>query len=259
MAERHYGILGTVIVHSIILMILLLTYISLAPTQHSEGGILINFGDIESAGGLSEPAPGETQARPSPPETPNEKDGMLTQDFEEAPAVKTTSEKKKVTEPVKQPIQKTTKAVSAPAPKPFANPKADWRNVKGASSTEAGSSEGTSAGSGNMGDPSGTPESDNYAKGLGGSGMVANLNGRNPVYLQKPEFRIQKDGIVVVEITVNRSGKVVSATPGKQGSTITDATLYNAARKAALESKFNLKEDAPELQVGTITYHFRLQ
>ncbi len=56
-----------------------------------------------------------------------------------------------------------------------------------------------------MGDPTGTTESDNYSKGLGGgAALSSNLNGRNPVHLQKPEFNIQKEGIVVVEISVNR-------------------------------------------------------
>ena len=110
-----------------------------------------------------------------------------------------------------------------------------------------------------MGDPTGSTESDNYSKGLGGSGIGFNLNGRNPIHLQKPEFNIQKDGIVVVEITVDRTGKVISATPGVKGSTLVDNTLYAAAKKAALESKFNLKNDSPERQIGTITYHFKLQ
>ena len=81
----------------------------------------------------------------------------------------------------------------------------------------------------------------------------------NPVHLQKPEFNILKEGIVVVEITVDRTGKVISATPGIKGSTIVDNTLYAAAKKAAVASKFNLKNDAPDRQVGTITYHFKLQ
>jgi colicin import membrane protein len=110
-----------------------------------------------------------------------------------------------------------------------------------------------------MGNPTGSPESDNYSKGLGGSGILFTLDGRSPVHLQKPEFKILKEGIVVVEITVDRNGQVINATPGKQGSTIADKTLYAAAKKAALESKFNLKSDARDLQVGKITYHFKLQ
>jgi hypothetical protein len=79
------------------------------------------------------------------------------------------------------------------------------------------------------------------------------------ILIKKPEFTIQKEGIVVVEITVDRTGKVISATPGKQGSTVADKTLYQAARKAALESKFDLKSDAPDFQIGKIIYHFKLQ
>jgi hypothetical protein len=38
-----------------------------------------------------------------------------------------------------------------------------------------------------------------------------------------------------------------------------DNTLYAAAKKAALESAFNVKGDAAERQIGTIAYHFKLQ
>ena len=77
--------------------------------------------------------------------------------------------------------------------------------------------------------------------------------------ISKPEFSVQKEGIVVVEITVDKTGKVVAAKPGAKGSTIVDNTLYAAAKKAALGSKFNLKNDAPDLQVGNLIYHFKLQ
>jgi protein TonB len=261
MSERQYGIVGTIVIHNIIVLILIFSYITLAKPVSSEGGILINFGDVESAGGLHEPALSAQQASAAasnqvqPSET-EIKEGILTQDFEEAPVVKKpVTTKKPVTKPASKPVQK----VNTPAPvTPTVNSRALYTN-KGQSSTESGNSEGIYKGSGNMGDPAGSTESDNYSKGLGGSGIVFNLNGRNPVHLQKPEFNILKEGIVVVEITVDQTGKVISATPGVKGSTIVDNTLYAAAKKAALESKFNLKNDAPERQVGTITYHFKLQ
>jgi TonB family protein len=259
MSERQYGIVGTVVIHTIIVMILIFTYITLSKPAPSEGGILINFGDAESAGGLYEPALSNQQAS-TPPRNPVQQaepeEGMLTQNFEEAPAVKKPAVTKKTeTKPVQKTVQKTT----PPAPKtPTVNSKALYTN-KGQSTTESGKSEGIYKGTGNMGDPKGSTESDNYSKGLGGSGIVSNLNGRSPVHLQKPEFNILKEGIVVVEITVDRTGKVISASPGAKGSTIVDNTLYTAAKKAALESKFNFKNDAPERQVGTITYHFKLE
>jgi len=109
-----------------------------------------------------------------------------------------------------------------------------------------------------MGSPNGTPESDNYSRTWRNWHFIK-LAGRNPVYLQKPEFKVLKEGIVVVEISVNQSGKVTSATPGIKGSTIVDNTSMLLQKKQPSNPKFNLKEDAPERQVGTITYHFKLQ
>jgi outer membrane biosynthesis protein TonB len=255
MTERHYGILGTVIIHNIILLLLLFSFLNLPSPVPTEGGILINFGDIESAGGPTEPELNKTSmarpenAQPEQARTDEEKD-ILTQDYEEAPAIKQAEKK-----PEPKPADTKSKPVEKPR---TVNTKALYSN-KGQSTSETGTSEGLYKGNGNMGDPTGTAESDNYSKGLGGAGIVFNLNGRNPVFLKKPEFNIHKEGIVVVEITVNRDGKVISATPGIKGSTIVDNTLYNAARKAALESKFNLKTDAPERQIGTIAYHFKLE
>jgi len=269
MTEKHYGILGTFIIHNIIVLILLFTYITLTKPSPSEGGILINFGDVESAGGPEEPAMSDlsSAAAPAPSASqPKAEDGMLTQDFEEAPAVKKPAETKKTekkpeTKPVTQPVKKPAQTTTAEPAKPTVNKKALYssKGTKGQSTTETGTSEGIYKGSGNMGDPTGTPDSDNYSKGLGGGGIAFDLNGRSPLHLQKPEFNIQKEGIVKVEITVDPSGKVINATPGVKGSTLVDNTLWAAAKKAALESKFNLKNDAPERQVGTITYHFKLQ
>ena len=258
MTERQYGILGTVVVHNIIVLILLFTYIVLSKPIPSEGGILINFGDVESAGGLFEPALNNlSEPFSNLPDQPSEaEEGILTQEHEEAPAVKSPSVTKKTeAKPVKQPEQSTSKTTEKT---PVVNKKALYES-KDQSKTESGSSAGIYKGQANMGDPSGTTESDNYSKGLGGSGIAFNLNGRYQISLPEPEFNIHKEGDVVVEITVDRTGKVISASPGIKGSTIVDNTLYAAAKKAALESKFNVKNDAPDRQVGTITYHFRLK
>jgi TonB family protein len=270
MTEKQYGIVGTVILHTIIILILIFSIISLSKPMPSEGGILINFGDVESAFGPAEPAlntqRSEAASAASKPSQPVEtEDGMLTQDFEDAPAVKKQAVTKK-TETKKtevKPVAKPVETAKPAAPKePTVNKKALYSNksVAGQSTTESGSSEGIYKGSGNMGSPTGSTESDNYTKGLGGNGGIGfNLNNRSPIHLQKPDFNVQKEGKVVVEITVDRNGKVIAARPGAKESTLVDNTLYAAAKKAALESKFDVKSDAPEKQIGTITYHFKLQ
>ena len=88
----------------------------------------------------------------------------------------------------------------------------------------------------------------------------ARLEGRTVLgTLAEPEYNVQQSGIVVVEIFVDRNGTVVSANPGADGTTVTDRTLWEAARKVALKARFNVKQDAKELQKGTITYVFNLE
>jgi outer membrane biosynthesis protein TonB len=254
MTDKQYGILGTVIIHSVLILLLLFSFMSLPKPAPPEGGLLINFGDVISAGGPAEPAlnnnppskPQEAEKQPAP----EKKEGIMTQDFEKAAALPKTPEKKKTSKPKAKPVEKKPTPVEKPVEKaPVVNSKALYSNKgKGQSTTEKGTSEGIYKGQGNMGDPNGTPESDNYSKGLGGSGITFNLGGRSIINLRKPDFNVQKEGTVVI-----------SATPGAKGSTLVDNTLYAAAKKAALESAFNVKNDAPERQVGTISYHFKLQ
>lgn len=88
----------------------------------------------------------------------------------------------------------------------------------------------------------------------------ARLKGRTVVgTLPKPQYSVQNSGTVVVDILVDRYGNVTSAVPGGAGTTVSDKTLWEAARKAALNTQFNVKADAPLQQSGTITYIFRLQ
>jgi colicin import membrane protein len=269
MTDKQYGILGTIIIHGILILLLLFSVLTLPLPAPAEGGLVINFGDVIAAGGPAEPAlnnnPAPQQQVADKQPVPEKKEGIMTQDFEKAAALPKTQEKKKVEKPKPKPVVKKPAPVEKPAEKPVekapvVNSKALYSNKgTGKSTTENGTSEGIYKGQGNMGDPTGTPESDNYSKGLGGSGIAFNLNGRSPISLKKPEFNVLKEGIVVVEIAVDRNGKVISATPGAKGSTLVDNTLYAAAKKAALESAFNVKSDAAERQIGTIAYHFKLQ
>ena len=88
----------------------------------------------------------------------------------------------------------------------------------------------------------------------------AKLEGRTVVgYLPLPAFESGDGGRIVVKIVVNREGKVISATPGAAGTTISDSRLRESARKAALGAHFNVSQSAPEAQEGTITYIFKVK
>ncbi|MBR2065007.1 MAG: energy transducer TonB [Bacteroidales bacterium] len=76
--------------------------------------------------------------------------------------------------------------------------------------------------------------------------------------LPRPSYSVQASGKVVVDIWVDNYGQVQKAVAGADGTTVTDKTLWQAARKAALGAHFNMSADAPALQKGTITYIFKL-
>lgn len=75
--------------------------------------------------------------------------------------------------------------------------------------------------------------------------------------LPRPTSASKATGIVVVQVWVDNYGNVQKAVAGVEGTTITDKTLWQSARKAALGAHFNMNADAPALQEGTITYQFK--
>ena len=79
------------------------------------------------------------------------------------------------------------------------------------------------------------------------------VNGTLPL----PSYGVQIYGKVVVDIWVDRYGYVRKALAGAEGTTITNETLWQAARKAALGADFNMSKEAPNIQKGTITYIFK--
>lgn len=119
-------------------------------------------------------------------------------------------------------------------------------------------SEGPAAGEGNAGDLSGAPEGSHDGTGQSGWGISYDLSGRSVVgKLPKPSFLGDKYGKIIIEITVDASGQVIYADPQMQGSTTNSKRLIDAAREAALKTKFSPSESL--MQTGTITYVFTLE
>lgn len=99
----------------------------------------------------------------------------------------------------------------------------------------------------------------NVKSGNADAAPNAHLVGRSvdKAGLKRPDYtNTQERGTVVVKIWVDQYGKVQKAVPGADGTTVTDQVLWAAAKKAAMETGFNMKSDAPALQEGTITYIF---
>ncbi|MFM7217228.1 MAG: hypothetical protein ACKO1U_04325, partial [Bacteroidota bacterium] len=74
-----------------------------------------------------------------------------------------------------------------------------------------------------------------------------------------PKDNTQETGKVVVDITVDKEGNVMTATPGGRGSTTTSSHLFRLAKEAAMKAKFDQNPDAGDIQRGTITFVFVVQ
>ena len=79
--------------------------------------------------------------------------------------------------------------------------------------------------------------------------------------MQKPTIQDdgQTSGRVVVKIRVDKQGKIISATAGARGTTITNKELWDKCERAILAIKLNAKDDAPDEQIGSVTFTFLLQ
>ncbi|MDX8339906.1 hypothetical protein SLH46_11970 [Draconibacterium sp. IB214405] len=92
----------------------------------------------------------------------------------------------------------------------------------------------------------------------GESNIVYYLENRYHVSLPVPVYLTQGGGTVVVDIVVNRQGKVVEAT-ARQNKSIRDKQIFAYATEAASRTVFNSDNSAPEPQKGTIQYTFVAQ
>ena len=264
------GFICTAIFHTIVLALFILFGFRTPLPLPEEAGILVNFGDSETGFGAIEPMPSEQAANkikiesvPESVEESSKEDPILTQETEEAPAVKpVTKPKEKKAEKKQETIEKTPVTQQKKEEPKLEEPKVDSRALYTGKkeNSQGGTSQGNTYGPGNQGTPTGSPDATNYGLG-GGSGNTLNayLEGRNPLSLPVPTLDTPKEGKVVVQIKVDREGNVVDAVPGIKGSTTLDNYLLGVAKKAALSSKFDSNPNAQFYQTGTITYIFRLK
>lgn len=264
------GLAATLTFHTLVLLLLMFGYFATPLPLPSEQGILINFGDVKYASGPEEPRANvkkevheEVTQKTQVTATKPAEEKYMTQETEDAPSLSSSKKVEKV--PVKkketpikveeQPVKKVEKPEEK---KPVVNVNALYKGRKDNSNYSG--SEGVTQGQGNQGDPAGSENSTDRSLGFGsGGGISANLDGRNPVALPEPENNFQKEGKVVVQVKVDRSGHIVDAIPGVKGSTTLDSYLLSVAKKAALASRFDNSPDAPFYQTGTITYYFKLK
>ncbi len=83
---------------------------------------------------------------------------------------------------------------------------------------------------------------------------------RSVIYQAVPNYKNigNEQGIVYVEVSVNTDGIVTQAKAGIKGSTTYNKNLLEAAKKAALKTRFSKDLNAPKIQIGILIYNFRI-
>ena len=284
------GLVGTLVLHVVLLILLLLIAIS-KPEVQEEGGVPVMLGNMEMAQGnadpytltdvdiLDEPQLSTEVSAPKPVPTSPVESEMITQEDEPTIAVpkketpkptpkkevvkKETPKKELVKPKEKTEAEKRAEAERLAAEKKAAEERAAAeaaaKRIAGAfgKGTQMGSKGTSEVGEGLQGSPTGNaPEG--QSKGVGGYGTF-DLNGRSlgPGGLPRPVYNVQEEGRVVVTITVNPAGQVIHTSINKRTNTA-NAALRKADEDAARKARFNAVGGVNN-QTGTITYYFKLK
>ena len=285
-SEKGRGVAGTSILHLVVLAILILVGFSAPKPPESEKGILVNFGTDETGMGMIEPSPPASQeetatAQPVTSTTTAKEEAIATQNFDkEAPEVKKVDPEAEKKRKDRLEAEKIRRAEVEPENIKKAQAETERKRIEAeqkrvsditnrtknalSNSKNSGTnttSEGIAGGQGNQGAPLGSVDSKvrGDGSGTGNNGISYDLQGRGFQSLPTPRYNYQGEGKVVVEVSVDRSGKVTQAVPGVKGSTTLDDYLLTVAKEAALKATFEPKPTAPLIQKGTITYNFILK
>lgn len=271
-------------------LLLLMFYIGLTYMDPPiENGITVNFGTMEFGMGdeqpkepvksepkvISEPveavepaeavAPPEETASEEVTEKPAEK--LLTREEEEAVKIKQQQEAERREAAAKkaraEQLAREQRAAEEKLRMEQEAKKKKLDELMGGLTKSEGNaqgSEGDDRQAGDKGQPDGDPYATTYYGSPGtGSGTAGyGLNGRSLVSQGKVQQDCNEEGRVVVEIVVDRSGKVIQAKAGVRGTTNNDPCLLEPARKTALLHQWNLDSKAPAQQVGFVVVNFRL-
>lgn len=283
------GIIGTVVLH--ILVVLLLLFCSLTrPEIQEEGGVPVMLGNTQTAQGDADPyTMTEVDVLPQPPASapepesmpaePEVKQPLITQAEEPSLQVKKEEPKKEKPKKEKKPLKKTEKKTPQKEPEKKVEPEKKPEKTEAEKRAEAerlaaqvaaskiagafgkgskmGNKGNAETGAGLQGSTAGNSDT-GKTTGVGWNGAF-DLNGRSlgEGGLPAPVYNIQDEGRVVVTIVVNPAGQVVRTSINKRTNTVNPA-LRKAAEEAAKKARFNTVEGVDN-QSGTITYYFKLK
>lgn len=277
-ATRHriLAVVVTVVCHLLFLLLLwMLQLRSDHPSpQSTEVLVAVNVGNVASASGEVEPGgtpePTETASEeatplpppsaPAPPVPPKTTPAppaprpvpppLQTQQHEESQRVEAArrAEAERQAQAKAEAARRAAEALEAARQAESQRIKGAVSGAFGKQSGQAGSQGTATSGTGNQGDPNGSPSS--YA--LSGRKIISNGGALVP-----PQVQRAVEGNVRVRIIVDGSGSVIRATIAP-GTNVADPSVRAAALEAARKTRFNAVPGSDE-QEGSITYHFKIR
>lgn len=272
--EKLIGLLGTLLVHGVVLLLLWFLFIRAAEPQAESGVPVLLGAELLAQGDGDRYEMTEVDVQPVPQEISAQPENnfsqvgeeIISQDMEETVAIESKKEEEKAKEETpkqpaqptpEQPKEKTEAELRAEAERAAAEAAA--RSIAGAfgKGNSMNNRGEATTGTGIQGSTKGNSET-GKATGTGGYGSF-DLNGRTlgEGGLPRPDYTVQDEGRVVVTIIVNPAGQVISADIHRRTNTV-NATLRKAALDAARKARFNAVSGVNN-QSGTITYYFKLK
>lgn len=245
--------IGTIILMLLLWLLLWFVYLGMATPEEEDLGVEVAFGQVEEAGGYmpeqSEAVPLHTSAAAPEPQ-PAADQSLMTQEDEAALALQKQREREERQRREAEEAERRAKEQAAAERKAREDAAIAKANAMGSLFGNNGSEaqgSGDGKGAGQKGNPVGHGS-------MGGSQW--SLSGRTAKAIPQPANTFSQEGIVVVNIQVDATGHVVSATLGT-GSTLSDKSTTQLALDAARKAVFSEGDQAK--QIGTITYHFKFK
>ncbi|KHJ38874.1 hypothetical protein PBAC_09840 [Pedobacter glucosidilyticus] len=234
------------------------------PEEVGVGGIIVNYGTSDEGMGndymsIEEPsvdpnanltAPDKIVPDANTAETPttqNNANDIVTQDMEDAVAVKTKTNASSTAPSQNTDVKET---------KPIVNQNALYKGNKNKGS---GAGDGITGTPGNQGKPTGDPLANNYDGTGSGNGGVA-LDPKSRRWSVRPTIKDdgQENGRVVIKFRIDKSGNVIYA-QNDRGTTIGNLALIEKCEQAVLASKLMPVENESSFQYYKVTFNFILK
>ena len=257
--DKHklYGILATVAFHAIAVVLLFNLCFRTPLPLPGEAGVEVNLGmyaeamsqqDDEMLSQQDDMTTSqqveETESQQVEESTSEDVEEEILSEDENIPSIEEVEETEEVEEIVEEVVEE----------KPVVNQRALFQvNKKKQETPSEGSSDEVV---GEQGSPNGLKDIERYVgHGGSGDGPSYDLGGRGAKSISSPSKDISEEATIVVDIWVDKEGRVQRAEIGK-GTTTTNSDMRASALQAARNSVFVKDDKAADLQKVTITYNF---